>query len=229
MKMREKITGRVSRIISGGFNALIDAVENAAPEAVMEQALREVDDAIAEVRNELGQVIANKHLANSRLMQVNTKCEDLAEKIELAVEENRDDLAEVAISQQLDIEAQIPILEAQIADLSSSEKELEGYIAALKGKKGEMKEDLRLFKASRKEVKISESGNVVSAGNSVENKVSKAASAFERVMEGSTGVAAGSSAADRGTAAAMSELEDMARKNRIQERLAAVKGKQGKR
>lgn len=148
--MREKITGRVSRIISGGFNALIDAVENAAPEAVMEQALREVDDAIADVRNELGQVIANKHLANSRLMQVNTKCEELAEKIELAVEENRDDLAEVAISQQLDIEAQIPILEAQIADLSSSEKELEGYIAALKGKKGEMKEDLRLFKASRK-------------------------------------------------------------------------------
>ena len=44
--MKEKITGRVSRIISGGFNALIDAVENAAPEAVMEQALREIDEAI---------------------------------------------------------------------------------------------------------------------------------------------------------------------------------------
>ena len=226
--MREKITSRVGRIISGGFNALIDAVENAAPEAVMEQALREVDDAIAEVRNELGQVIANKHLANSRLMQVNNKCEELSEKIELAVDEKRDDLAEVAISQQLDIEAQIPILEAQIADLSNSEKELEGYIAALKGKKGEMKEDLRLFKASRKEAKINESGNTVSAEGNIENKVDRAESAFERVMEGSTGVTAGKSAADRGTAAAMSELEDMARQNRIQERLAAIKGKQGK-
>ncbi len=103
--MKEKITGRVSRIISGGFNALLDAVENAAPEAVMEQALREIDEAIEEVRNELGKVIADKHMANSRLIQVNGKCEELAEKIERAVEENRDDLAEVAISQQLDIEA----------------------------------------------------------------------------------------------------------------------------
>lgn len=225
--MREKITGRVSRIISGGFNALLDAVENAAPEAVMEQALREIDDAIAEVRNELGKEIANKHMANSRLMQVNGKCEELAEKIELAVEENRDDLAEVAISQQLDIEAQIPILEAQIADLSTSEKELEGYIAALKGKKNEMKEDLRLFKASRKEAGISESGQAVSKNGSIESKVSKAESAFGRVLENSTGITPGSGTEDRNTAAAMNELEDMSRKNRIQERLAAIKGKRG--
>ncbi len=225
--MKEKITGRVSRIISGGFNALLDAVENTAPEAVMEQALREIDDAIAEVRNELGKEIANKHMANSRLIQVNGKCEDLAEKIELAVEQNRDDLAEIAISQQLDIEAQIPILEIQIADLSSSEKELEGYIAALKGKKGEMKEDLRLFKASRKEAKVSASGKTVNKEGSIENKVSKAESAFGRVLENSTGVTSGSGAADRNTAAAMKELEDMSKKNRIQERLAAIKGKRG--
>ncbi len=226
--MKEKITGRVSRIISGGFNALLDAVENTAPEAVMEQSLREIDDAIAEVRNELGKVIANKHMANSRLMQVNGKCEELAEKIELAVEENRDDLAEIAISQQLDIEAQIPILETQITDLSSSEKELEGYIAALQGKKGEMQEDLRLFKASRKENKVSESGKTVNKEGSIENKVSRAESAFGRVLENSTGLTPGSGAADRNTAAAMNELEDMSRKNRIQERLAAIKGKQGK-
>ncbi len=226
--MKEKITGRVSRIISGGFNALLDAVENAAPEAVMEQALREIDDAIAEVRNELGKVIANKHMANSRLMQVNTKCEELAEKIELAVEEDRDDLAEVAISQQLDIEAQIPILETQIADLSSEEKELEGYIAALQGKKGEMREDLRLFKASRKETASGESGKAVKKDGSIENKVSKAESAFGRVMENSTGIAPGGGAADKKTATALNELEDMSRKNRIQERLAAIKGKRGK-
>ena len=226
--MKEKITGRVSRIISGGFNALLDAVENAAPEAVMEQALREIDDAIAEVRNELGKVIANKHMANSRLMQVNAKCEELAEKIELAVEENRDDLAEVAISQQLDIEAQIPILETQIADLSTEEKELESYIAALQGKKGEMREELRLFKASRKETAAGESGKAVKNAGNVENKVSKAESAFGRVMENSTGIAPGGGAADRKTATALNELEDMSRKNRIQERLAAIKGKRGK-
>ena len=79
--MKESIAGRVGRIISGSVNALIDAVENAAPEVVMEEAIREVDAAIDEVRAELGKVLANKHLANTRLMEENRKHEELAEKV----------------------------------------------------------------------------------------------------------------------------------------------------
>ena len=51
--MKESMGARVGRIISGDFNSLVDAVENAAPEVVMEQAIREVDSAIDEVRAEL--------------------------------------------------------------------------------------------------------------------------------------------------------------------------------
>ena len=222
--MREKITGRVSRIISGSVNALIDAVENVAPEIVMEQAIREIEDVIDEVRGELGKTIANKHLANSRLMQINKKCEDLAEKIELAVDESRDDLAEAAIAQQLDLEAQIPILENQISDLSGEEKELEGYIAALQGKKREMREELNLFKSSRKEAE--KAGPAAGAKtSSVESKISRAESAFERILSDNTGYASGAGTADKKTAAQMNELEDMSRKNRVKERLAAIKGK----
>jgi phage shock protein A len=225
--MKETMTGRVARIISGGFNALLDAVENRAPEAAMEQALREIDEAIGEVRTELGKVMASKHLASSRLMQVNAKCEDLGEKIELAVAENRDDLAAAAISQQLDIEAQIPILETQIADLSNTEKELEGYIAALKGKKGEMREDLRLFKASRNTAEHNIDNAASGKGVTVADKVNKAESAFNRILENSTGAGATPGTIDRENAAAMNELEDLARKNRVQERLAAIKRKRG--
>lgn len=226
--MKEKITGRVGRIISGGFHALLDAVESTAPEVVMEQALREIDEAIAEVRNELGIVIANKHLANSRLMQVNQKCEDLNEKIELAVANVRDDLAEVAIAQQLDIEAQIPILESQVSDLSGQEKELEGYIAALQGKKREMKEELRLYKASRKDVKTPGDDHGSAHGNDVERKVEQAESAFARVLENTTGGAMVGASGSRSNAAALHELEDLSRKNRVQERLAVIKSKKGK-
>lgn len=225
--MKENITGRVSRIISGGFNAIVKAVENAAPETVMEQALREIDEAVEDVRKELGKVIANKHIANSRLGRINSKHEELSAKIELAVEANRDDLAEVAISQQFDIEAQIPILETQIAEQSRTEKELEGYIAALKGKKGEMKEDLRLFRASRKQSVASQTGVESEKGDSIAGKVSKAESAFGRVLENATGIAQDSGTTDRATATAMNELEDMSKKNRVQERLAAIKSKRG--
>ena len=128
--MKESLIGRVGRIISGSFNSLIDVIENAAPETVMSEAIREIDAAIDDVRVELGRVVAGKHLANKRLMEENRKHEDLGEKIERAVNEERDDLAEAAISQQIDIEAQIPILEATINDCGNNEKELDGYITA---------------------------------------------------------------------------------------------------
>ena len=87
--MIESITARVGRIISGGVNQLIDAVENVAPETVMEQAVREVDSAIDDVRTELGKTVANKHLATRRLADAGAKHEDLAGKIELAIKEGR--------------------------------------------------------------------------------------------------------------------------------------------
>ena len=225
--MKESLIGRVGRIISGSFNSLIDVIENAAPETVMSEAIREIDAAIDDVRVELGRVVASKHLANKRLMEENRKHEDLGEKIELAVKEDRDDLAEAAISQQIDIEVQIPVLEATIDDCGNNEKELEGYITALQAKKREMKEELRQFRESMKETitassSISDSGAEVSSD--VERKVAKAESAFERIAEKATGIPGGGHTADRQTATKLAELEEMARKNRIQERLAAIKG-----
>ncbi len=143
--MTESITSRVARLISGSVNNLIDAVENAAPETVMEAAIREIDGAIDDVRRELGRVAAGKHLANGRLMDANHKHEDLAEKIALAVAEDRDDLAETAIAQQMDIEVQIPVLEHAIGDAGDQERELNGHVQALQARKREMQEELRRY------------------------------------------------------------------------------------
>lgn len=41
--MKENMTDRVGRIISGSLNALIDAVENTSPEMLMSEAIREID------------------------------------------------------------------------------------------------------------------------------------------------------------------------------------------
>ena len=43
--MNESIANRVGRIVSGSLNALVDAVENAAPETVLKEAIREIDSA----------------------------------------------------------------------------------------------------------------------------------------------------------------------------------------
>ena len=218
--MAEKLIGRVKRLISGSVNSVVDAVENKAPEAVMKEAIREIDVAIDDVRSELGLVIANKHHANKRLMETGAKHDDLAEKIRLAVSENRDDLAEAAISKQIDIEAQIPVLEDAVKDHAEEETELESYIAALTGRRHEMESDLQTFLDSRPAPGApTRTGE---AGAAPDRRAEHAENAFNRVLHGATGIS-GTAGTDADTAKKLAELEQIARDNRIKERLAALK------
>ena len=220
--MAETMARRVSRLVSGGFNAFVNAVEDASPATVMEESIREIDKAIDEVRTELGEAIAATHHTTNRLADETNKHTALGEKIELAVREGRDDLAETAIAQQLDIEAQIPVLEAAIEDGATRRTELEQYVAALKGKKREMEEELASFRNSRKTAAVSDSGEA--APSDVESKVERASDAFDRISSRATGLPAAARAGDRKSAADLVELDELARKSVIAERLAAIKG-----
>ncbi|MEM1048692.1 MAG: PspA/IM30 family protein [Pseudomonadota bacterium] len=220
--MAENLMSRVKRLVSGGVNSIVESVESAAPEAVMKEAIREIDAAIDEVREQLGMVIANKHHASKRLMETSAKHEDLADKLRLAVDQGRDDLAEAAISRQIDLEAQIPVLEEALNGASAEEAELESYISALNGRKHEMEEDLQAFLASRNTASAGQTTDGTAAGSSTDRKVENAENTFSRVLRGATGVP-GTSRASHETAQKLAELEQVARDNRIKERLAAVK------
>jgi phage shock protein A len=223
--MKERLSNRVGRIVSGSLNALVDAVEGAAPELVMEEAVREIDGAIDEVRTELGRTIADRHLAGKRLADENRRHQELTEQIAIAVAQSRDDLAETGIARQLDIEAQLPVLEQAIAAATEQERELEGYVQALQAKRREMREELARLAERRREAAAlggpSGAGGSTASGGDRERRVARAESAFDRVLERETGLAAGRP--DSHDAAKLAELEDLARRNRIAERLAAVK------
>ncbi len=225
--MAESITSRVGRIVSGSVSALVSAVENAAPETVMAEAIAEIDRAIDEVRVELGRVLGEKHLASTRLMKESQRHEDLKEKVAIALEEGREELAEAAIGHQLDIETQLPVLEHAVAECETKERELEGFVKALQAKKRLMKEELKEFRESLAEASQVDGGSAggsaasSSKGNGLDRKVASAESAFERVFEQASNVPAGG--ADTATEAKLAELDELARRNRIQERLAAAK------
>lgn len=225
--MKESIGTRVGRLLAGSVNAVIDAVENAAPDLVMQQALREVDGAIDEVRAELGKVLAGKHLASKRLMEENRRHEELSSQIEVAVSQSREDLAEAAIARQFDIEAQLPVLEASIADASTQQKELEGYVAALAARRREMEAELAEFRTAQKRAaSTAASGHAEGSGGSdVARRVGQAESAFSRVLSNASGVPG--SLGLGADAAKLAELEEISRRNRIKERLEAIKAKQG--
>ena len=218
--MSESITRRVARLVSGSVNALVDAVENSAAETVMEQAIRELDAAIADTRSELGQQVAQKHLASKKLMEENSRYEALASQLEVAVANGRDDLAEAGIAQQMDIEARIPVLEAAIADGAAREKELEGFVQALQAKKREMQAELRAF-VQAQQASSQAAAAATQRGDSAADKAGRASDAFGRVLEKASGIAGRDTSL--GNAGKLAELEDLARKNRVAERLAALK------
>jgi phage shock protein A len=219
--MKEGIAARVSRLISANAHNMVDKIEDLTPEAVMAQAMREIDGAVDEVRAELGRVVANKHLAGNRVAEERRRHAELGARIEVAVKEGRDDLAEAAIARQMDIEAQIPVLESAVADYGNREKELEGFVAALRAKKRDMEEELQNFRTASR---AAAGHGVLPDGtrpSSVGDKVDKAAAAFNRVM-GASGIPGGSKV-DAKSAAQLAELEDLARKNRVRERLVVIK------
>ena len=222
--MIDTIASRVTRVIGGSVHALLDAVENAAPEATMAQAIREVDRVIDDVRAELGRVEASKHLATSQLNKLNTEHEQLASQIESALGQGREDLARAGLEKQLNIEDQVPVLQKLLADQRDAGKELEGYIAPLLAKKREMEQALRDYVAARATHTAGRgpaAGPTTSRGKS-EDRVANAGAVFDRVLAKQTGLSGLASTAT-GDAAKLRELQDLQRANRIEERLAQLK------
>ena len=217
--MAETLANRVSRIIVGGAHALLDKAENLAPEAVMAQAIREVDQVAAELRADLGKVEAAKHLVLSRTARLNSEHEKLAEQIEFAMTQARDDLASAAIARQTDIEDLLPVLQKSLDEQNEQAQELESYIVALMAKKRELEQALSDYQNSQ-----SNPGTSAPASNSMarQSRVEDAEQSFARVLARQTG-ASGVVGGNVSEAAKLKELAEIQRDQRIAERLAALK------
>ena len=156
-------------------------------------------------------------------MAENRKYDELHDNIRLAVEEGREDLAEAAISKQMDIEAQIPVLETAITDAGNQERELESYVNALGAKKREMHSELEAFRNSQTTVSGSKREGSAAPGSGADAKVESATAAFDRVMRRASGVPGSVTGGNRKTEAQLAELDELARSNRVKERLAQIK------
>ena len=212
--MSEGLLKRIGRLVSASANSLVDSLENAAPTLVMEEAIREIDSAIADVRSQLGKVEAARYLSTKSLNSDNSRHAELQAQIEVAVAQSRDDLAEAAIARQMDIEAMIPVVEKSIADSDAEINELNSYIQALQAKKREMQEALKHYEIANAAAVQAEHA----ANPSTATQVEQATDAFNRILN-----KAGAPGVSSGDESKLAELDQLARQNRIQERLARVK------
>jgi phage shock protein A len=216
--MAETLAVRVTRILAGSAHAFLDVVEDLAPEAMLRQAIREIDQVMGEVRVDLGKVEAAKHLVTSQINKLNNENEQIATQIETALESGKEDLARAGIERQTLIDDQTPVLQRSLAEQQERAGELERYITALAAKRREMEEALQQYLAS-----LAHAGTAGAASKAThDSRVEDARSAFDRVLARQVGITALSSG-PQGDAQKLKELQDLARQNRIEERLAQLK------
>lgn len=218
--MADSLKTRVGRVIAGSMHALLDKIEDLNPQAAMEQAIREAEEVIDDVRHELGTVSANRHLAQQQHAKLNRSHEDLHDQVSQALAQQREDLARAAVSRQIDIEAQIPVLETTLADLARQEQELQGFTAALLAKKREMQDALAEFRKSR--AAAGSAAQPLGQVN-VAQRLGKVTDAFDKVFQRQTGMDGTQRAGSLQQAAQLRELDDMVRDHKISERMARIK------
>lgn len=219
--MAETLKNRVTRVMASGVHALLDKLEDLAPEAQMEQSLRELDGIVDELRHELGRLSANRHLTQQRHAELNRQHEALQAQIQLAMEQGREELARAAVSRQLDIETQLPLLETSLAELARQELEHKSYVDALAAKKREMEAALLQFRQSRAAGTPAGVGGPGGAG--VDAKLAAVTGAFDRVYERQTGLAGVARAQQLGQAAQLQTLEELVRQSQVDARMAQLK------
>jgi phage shock protein A len=211
----------VARVIAGGAHALLDQLEGVAPLAMLEQSVREVQNISDEVRAELGRVVASRHLAQQQHARLNAEHESLNTALQTALAVKRDDLAAPAIARQLDIEAQLPILETSLANFTKEERELSSYVDALLGKRREMDAAILALSQARAEAQRA-SPNSPSNSSTIAARLDAVSASFERTYQRAAGIGPGN-AATLDQAAKLRELAELTRSNKINERLAQLK------
>jgi phage shock protein A len=216
--MASTLQDRVARLVVGSFHAMIDKAEGLAPEAVMAQAIREIDEVVLEVRLELGRIEAVKHQLAARLTSLADEHRDLGEKAELAIREGREDLAIACIRKQTLIEDQTPLLEQNLQAQREVVRDCEANLRALLARREEREQQLNDFIASSSAARTPVFQN---ASQCREQRINEVERAFDRAMTRGSGAHGGGD--DHSNRVKLEEIASLQRTRRIDERLNALR------
>ncbi|MDR1828146.1 MAG: PspA/IM30 family protein [Methylobacteriaceae bacterium] len=214
----ESVIARLGRLIAGMAHAAIDSAEGAQPIAVLEQSIREIEAAADDVRVELGKATAERHRLQHRRNELSSELMTLDDQVKVAVRENRDDLASVGIDRQLDIEAQVRVLDTLIADVDDKITKASDMLEAVKASRKEAEQRLYEFRHTER---VS-SGDAVSDVHALD-ALSKAQSRVEKAEAATTRVTGVPGAAPKKDVQAIEALKALSREHAVKERLARIK------
>lgn len=219
--MYESLLGRVRRMISASIEDAVDAMERAKGTSVMREAIREVDRAIDEVRGEQETATARRLQAMRQQRMFRGQLAVLQEKARFAIAQDRDDLAEAALSRQSDFEMQAERLDTVQAEAASEAGRLDICLAALTTRKAQMMEALAAFESAQRDASLGGDG-FAHSDRRTERRVERAEEAFDRAMAAS-GSVANTVRADAQVVAKVAEIDALQNSAEIARRMAALR------
>jgi phage shock protein A len=126
------IITRIKRIISANINSLIEKAED--PESLLKELIREMDDNIIKLRNEIIRSIAAEKRLARQVEDVRKKIQTWQENSEKAVRDENDELARKALGRKLAEDRKLPDLIAQHNRALESGKTLKDQLRLLEDK-----------------------------------------------------------------------------------------------
>ena len=139
---------RISDIISANLNELTEQFED--PERMLKQAIREMEETIAEVTGQTAKAMASEKTLTRELERNRAQRDQWQQRAEKAVEADDDDLARKALARKNEHAKLVEALEDQSEAAQGASRTLKRQLAAMKAKLAEGKRNLSTLAARKR-------------------------------------------------------------------------------
>ena len=139
---------RISDIISANLNDLTEAFED--PQRMLKQAIREIEETIAEVTAQTAKAMANGTTLARELERNRVQQQQWQARAEKAIEEGNDDLARKALARKNEHEKLVAALKDQLESAQEASSGLRCQLARMKVNQAESKRNLATLLARKR-------------------------------------------------------------------------------
>ena len=123
---------RFSDIVNSNINSILDKAED--PEKIIRLMIQEMEDTLVEVRSAAARSIADKKDLNRKIEALDREKNDWADKAELAMRKEREDLAKAALVEKSRVAAAVDVLKEDYFAVEDGLTKLNEDIARLESK-----------------------------------------------------------------------------------------------
>lgn len=216
---------RISNIIRANINDMLDGAED--PEAMLNQILRDMNDALRQADSDIADQIAQQKMLEGDLDAAKRNAAAWEAKSELAVSKNRDDLAREAIIRTNDYNEQVAIYEKQLEAQRAAVIELKSKRDLLKTKYDQARRNKENLVARARAAQAKSKMTKASAQATTADYSSELDRMERKIREQEARADADEEVAD-GKSSVDDEFEKLGDDQQVEDQLAALKAKMGK-